>query len=328
MWRKALTSIPRPTKQEWEQSDIVTRWLIVTRAAVLIITFLSSSIAGILAYRDGLFDLKLWVLVTLGLMFAHATNNLLNDYIDWEKGIDRNNYFRNQYGSHPMTLMSKERMHRYILFTGLTALFIGLYLCYLRGEVVVYLTIAGAFFLLFYTWPLKYMALGEVAVFIVWGILMIGGGYYTITNRWSADVVLISVPYSISVTTIIFGKHIDKLKADQAKGVYTLPVVLGERMSQYGVILMIAVQYIITTYLVLTGVFAWPMLAFMAVAFAVDLHRKIFLTFLQDKPKERPANYPEHVWPLWFVAYAFAHNSAFGTMFLLGLIVDVVSKTH
>jgi len=88
------------------------------------------------------------------------------------------------------------------------------------------------------------------------------------------------------------------------------------------------VQYIITLYLVFTGVFAWSMLAFMAVAFAVDVQRKIFQTFLQDRPKERPANYPEHVWPLWFVAYAFAHNSVFGSMFLLGVIVDVVSKAH
>lgn len=41
----------------------------------------------------------------------------------------------------------------------------------------------GAFFLLFYTWPLKYYGLGEVSVFIVWGVLMVGGGTYTL-NRF------------------------------------------------------------------------------------------------------------------------------------------------
>jgi 1,4-dihydroxy-2-naphthoate octaprenyltransferase len=39
-----------------------------------------------------------------------------------------------------------------------------------------------AFFVLFYTWPLKYIGLGEIAVLIVWGPLMIGGGYFV----WSA----------------------------------------------------------------------------------------------------------------------------------------------
>jgi 1,4-dihydroxy-2-naphthoate octaprenyltransferase len=58
MWVEALSGIPRITKAEWNELDIISKWLIATRAAVLIITFLSAGISGILAYRDGLFDLK------------------------------------------------------------------------------------------------------------------------------------------------------------------------------------------------------------------------------------------------------------------------------
>ena len=64
--------------------------------------------------------------------------------------------------------------------------------------------------MLFYTWPLKYIGLGELAVIIVWGPLMIGGGYYVITGQWSWKVVLASLPYALGPTTVIFGKHIDK----------------------------------------------------------------------------------------------------------------------
>jgi 1,4-dihydroxy-2-naphthoate octaprenyltransferase len=176
MWKHALTSIPRLSPEEFKKLDFFSKWLIVTRAAVLIITFLSAAIAGILAHRDGRFDGWIWFLVTLGLLLAHATNNMLNDFVDWSKGVDQQNYYRNRYGTHPMILMDKQEFFTYLFATGLSALGIGLYLCYLKGMGVVYLTVFGAFFLLFYTWPLKYYGLGEVSVFLVWGILMIGGG--------------------------------------------------------------------------------------------------------------------------------------------------------
>ena len=79
MWRKALQVIPHVSKEEWQKLDVISKWLISTRAAVLIMTFLSGAFAGIFAYRDGKFDLSKWLLLTLGLILSHATNNLLND---------------------------------------------------------------------------------------------------------------------------------------------------------------------------------------------------------------------------------------------------------
>jgi 1,4-dihydroxy-2-naphthoate octaprenyltransferase len=49
MWIKALQIIPRIDKQEWDKLDVISRWLIATRAAVLIMTFISAAIAGLLA---------------------------------------------------------------------------------------------------------------------------------------------------------------------------------------------------------------------------------------------------------------------------------------
>src|SRR5215467_319596 len=93
MWVKAIQTIPRITKEEWGRLDIISRWLIASRAGVLVITFISVGVAGLLAYRDGVFNLGLWLLVALGLLLSHATNNLLNDVTDYVKGVDRNNYF-------------------------------------------------------------------------------------------------------------------------------------------------------------------------------------------------------------------------------------------
>jgi 1,4-dihydroxy-2-naphthoate octaprenyltransferase len=90
--------------------------------------------------------------------------------------------------------------------------------------------IAGIIFLLFYTWPLKYIGLGEITVVFVWGPLMIGGAYYVTSNgSWNWDIILLSLVYAIGPTSVIFGKHIDKLDKDQEKKVYTLPVLIGEK---------------------------------------------------------------------------------------------------
>src|SRR4030066_1359331 len=130
MWRKALQVIPHVSKDEWQKLDVISKWLISTRAAVLIMTFLSGAFAGIFAFRDGRFDWLKWILVTLGLIFSHATNNLLNDFTDYNRGVDQDNYYRAQYGPQPLVhgLMSKRQHLTYAAVTGGTSLLLGVIL--------------------------------------------------------------------------------------------------------------------------------------------------------------------------------------------------------
>jgi len=324
MWLKALRVIPRISKEEWDRLDILSRWLISTRAAVLIMTFLSAAIAGILAFQQGMFDLGRWLLLVLGLIFAHATNNLLNDFTDYIKGVDQDNYYRSQYGPQPLVhgLLSKRQLLMYAAVTGLIALVAGAALVYLQGGYSLLLLALGVFFVLFYTFPLKYIALGEIAVLIVWGPLMIGGGYYVITGAWDWQVVIAGLPYALGVTTVIFGKHIDKIEMDKARGIHTLPVLLGERVSRYATVGMFILQYLSVAYLVLTGFFSPIMLI---VVLALQTFFKVLPMFRAPKPAEKPADYPD-VWPNYFVASAFVHNRRFGVLYLLGLILESLVK--
>jgi 1,4-dihydroxy-2-naphthoate octaprenyltransferase len=325
MWVKALQVIPRISKEEWGKLDVVSKWLIITRSAVLIITFISAAIAGILAYREGKFDLGLWLIMTIGLLFAHATNNLLNDITDYRRGVDRDNYFRAQYGPQPLEhgLMTVRELAGYVVFTGLVAVICGLYLVSVRGPLALGLMAAGAFFVLFYTWPLKYIGLGELAVIIVWGPLMVGGGYYVVTGDWSWQVALASLPYALGATTIIFGKHVDKYLEDKAKGIHTLPVIIGEAAGRYVILGMMALQYLLTIYLVLAGYFS-PIL--LVVLLAITTIPQVLPMYLKPKPKEMPKEYMMDIWPLYFVAAAFYHNRRFGMLYLLGMLVDAVLR--
>jgi 1,4-dihydroxy-2-naphthoate octaprenyltransferase len=326
MWRKALQVIPHVSKEEWQKLDVISKWLISTRAAVLIMTFLSGAFAGIFAFRAGQFDLVKWLLVTVGLIFSHATNNILNDYTDYARGVDQDNYYRAQYGPQPLVhgLMTKRQHLTYAAVTGAIALIIGIVLVIMTNLWTLLLLALGVFFVLFYTWPLKYIALGEIAVLLVWGPLMIGGGYYVITGSWSWTVVLASLPYALGVTGVIFGKHIDKYQMDKERRIYTLPVVIGERNARITLLGMLILQYVLTLVLVIMGFYT---LVMAAVVLAIPTLRKIWPMFRGPKPAEKPADYPD-VWPNYFVAAAFIHNRAFGIWFMLALIVDSVLKVY
>ncbi len=321
MWIKALQIIPHVEKDQWERLDVISKWLISTRAAVLIMTFLSGAIAGILAYQNGSFNFLPWFLATLGIVLAHATNNLLNDYTDAARGVDQENYYRAQYGPQPLLhgLMTKRQHLTYSAITGGIALAIGIYLVLYRGGLTLPLLLAGAFFVLFYTWPLKYIALGEIAVLIVWGPLMIGGVFYVITGFWDWNVVLASLPYALGVTGVIFGKHIDKLEMDIAKRIYTLPVLLGDRLSRWTVLGMLIAQYLLVIYLVAVQFFS-PIL--LVVLLALPAFGRVLPIFLAPKPNEKPKDFPD-VWPNYFVAAAFFHNRRFGLFYLVGLILNL-----
>lgn len=324
MWVKALRIIPKIDKAEWDRLDIISRWLISTRAAVLIMTFVSATIAGIMAAAAGKFNLLNYLLLVIGLVFAHATNNLLNDLTDYDRGVDRDNYFRTQYGPQALEsgLMTRRELLIYAAVTGLIALAAGAYLVITHGWLALALLAAGAFFVLFYTWPLKYIGLGEVAVILVWGPLMIGGGYFVITGQWDWNVALAGLPYALGPTTVIFGKHIDKLREDRAKKIHTLPVIIGEKAARYSIMVMMALQYILVGALVINGFFTPVMLL---VFITLVSYSWVWKLLTQPKPETRP-EVDRTGWPMWFVSIVFQHNRTYGMWFLLGLIADTVIK--
>ena len=329
MWKKALQVIPEVSKEEWDRLDLISKWLISTRAAVLVMTFISAALAGLFAFRAGAFSLWPWLALVFGLIMAHATNNIFNDFTDFVRGVDKDNYYRTLYGAQPIAngLMTKRQHLTYFAVTGLISLAFGFFLMWYTGfSSTTWILIGlGAFFVLFYTWPLKGLALGEVAVLIVWGPLMIGGGYYVLAHNWDWNVVLASLPYVLGVTTVIFGKHIDKLALDKAKGIHTLPVVIGEKAARYAVLTMMILPYFFTGYLIVTKFFT-PVMAI--VLLAIPNLLKIYPAFLKPKPEPRPEGYPEGQggWPLYFVGFAFINNRAFGMFFMLGLLVDVLLR--
>ncbi len=314
---QALTAMPQVSLSAWQASPLIVRWLISARASVLVMTFSSAALGGLLTVTDAGWNLAAWIVCTCGLLLAHATNNQLNDLTDSVRGIDEGNYFRVRYGAHVLEdgLLSRRGLVTYMTVTGSLAMLCGLWLIFTVSRGLLAPFALGSLLLLFYTWPLKQTGLGELAVVLVWGPLMVGGTGYAATGLWSWQVAGIGLLFALGPTTVIFGKHIDKLEFDRGKGVATLPVRLGEKRARVWVLGMLVVQYAAALLLVVIGWLPWPILA---VCLALPKLMRACQTFSTRAPDRPPAGFPESAWPLWFSAFAFDHTRWFSLLFLGG----------
>jgi 1,4-dihydroxy-2-naphthoate octaprenyltransferase len=325
MWGKALRIIPKVSKPEWQKLDPVAKWLVATRSAVFVMTAFSALVGGLLAAIDHQFHFGRFMLCLVGLVLAHATNNLLNDYTDSVRGVDKDNYFRTMYGPQTLEhgLWTKQQLLTVIAATGAAAAACGVALIAMVGTPVLWVMLAGAFFVLFYTWPLKLIGLGEPTVILVWGTLMVGGTYRWITGNWSWAVAAIGTIYAIGPTTVLFGKHTDKLTEDKRKNIHTLPVILGERNARLSVIAMLIVQPILVSAFVIAGILKVPMIIFLLGIPSIITAVKVFA---KPRPTKQPKGFPDEGWPTYLASHAFKCNRVTGSLFVLGLILSLFVK--
>src|SRR5699024_2049165 len=181
-----------------------------------------------------------------------------------------------------------------------------------------------ALVLLFYTYPLKNLALGEFSIFLIWGPLMIGGVYYVLTAHWSWLVILASLPMGLVVAAVNVGKHTDKRADDVERGMRTLPVVVGETASRYLTMSMIVLAYVIVVFMIFGLSFFTPvmLLTLLAIRSAIPAMRRLS----RPRPVDKPADYPAAVWPRWYSTVCFVHDKAFSNWFVVALLADTLIR--
>jgi 1,4-dihydroxy-2-naphthoate octaprenyltransferase len=152
---------------------------------------------------------------------------------------------------------------------------------------------------------------------------MIGGTYYATTGVLEPWVLVASLPYAILVTTVLIGKHIDKYEADAARGIHTLPVLLGMERSLFLNQQLMVTYFVFVLSLVLVGSLGvWTLLTFLALPRMWNVIR----VYNKPRPEEAPEDFP--IWPLWYVAWAFTLTRRAGGLFVLGLILDAIYPIH
>ena len=149
----------------------------------------------------------------------------------------RDEYVRALYAAILSGWVSKRQLAAAILIANAIDFGIMLFLASQRGPLVIAFALAGLFISVFYVAPpirLKHIGLGEPGVFIVWRTAD-GGRHLLRGHRPAARLGLAGVAAVRDPgDDRALRKHIDKIEADAAKGIRTLPVILGEARARHG----------------------------------------------------------------------------------------------
>jgi len=323
-WVGAFTGFYPAEASEFGHLDPVTRFLYAARSVILVISAQSAIMAGLIAATDRRFDWLPFVLVFLGYLVLHAISNLSNDYFGYRRGHDTADSPRRRYTLHPIAsgAVTPRLLASGLVVLAAVSVAIAGYFVALRGWPAVWLAVVGAVLLYAYDAApraLKELGLGEIAAFVVWGPLMIGGGYYVITGHWSGAAFAASVPPGLGVMSILVGKHVDQREFDTGQAQRTLPVVLGDQGARVVNQVAVLAMYVVTGVMVGLG----SLTAFaLVVVVALPRALKALRVMARPAPTEPPAGYIG--WPLWYHRVCLVHNRAFGWLFVLGLAAGAI----
>lgn len=250
------------------------RWLVVTRAPFLTATIVPVLVGAAVAYREaGVFSGLLFALTLVGALLVHLGTNMANDYFDWTSGADAANVdyvvpFSGGSRSIELGLITPPRLRRLALACFGLGAAIGLTLTWLRGWPLLAIGVLGVFLGYAYTAPPVRLCarkgLGELAVGLGFGPLVVAGTYLVQTGRVSAVAIVASLPVALLVTAILYINEFPDHDGDKASGKNNLVVVLGRARAIRYYLILLALAYAIIAAGAATGLF--PRWSFVALA--------------------------------------------------------------
>ncbi len=207
--------------------------------------------AAIVFHKAGKLDLGLWSLCTISLICIHFGTSSLNDYFDYLSGTDNINLTPTGLsgGSRVIqegALKPGELLAGGSIFVGLGSA-IGTYLAYLKGWPILALGIAGVFFAVGYVHPkinLSKRGLGELAVAIAFGPLMLSGVYYVQMQAIDLNVLIIGTLMGALAGCVLWINEIPDYEADKTTGKTNWVVRLGKKNAAFVYVVLLNLIYL------------------------------------------------------------------------------------
>ena len=201
-------------------------WSFTVSTMPLIVTFAYLFAKGLVP--SGALPWLILALSLLGVVLLHSAGNLLSDWSDFRSGVDNEDAYavRNLvFGE----FQPKEYLTLSVVLFVLGSL-VGLGIVALSGIGVLYVGLIGVVCTALYSF-LKYHALGDADVFIIFGVLTVLGLAYAVTGMWCWDALVLSLPIGIITVSVLHANNTLDIPSDKAAGIKTFAMVIGEKPS-------------------------------------------------------------------------------------------------
>lgn len=173
-------------------------------------------------------SLLVFVLSVLGVIVLHSAGNLLSDWADYRSGVDSEQAYAvpNLVFGH---FQPVEYLRMSIVLFVLGCL-IGVGVVLLSGPAVLLVGAAGVLLTVLYSF-LKYHAMGDLDIFIIFGILTVLGSTAAATGAIVWDALVLSVPLGIITVSVLHANNTVDIETDGAAGIKTFAMLLGAKAS-------------------------------------------------------------------------------------------------
>jgi 1,4-dihydroxy-2-naphthoate octaprenyltransferase len=236
-------------------------------------------VGAAVATYDGKFQLGPALAALLGALLIQVGTNLANDVFDFLKGADTHERLG------PMRVTQAGWLAPRQVFAGMAATFglavlVGVYLVSVGGWPIVVIGVLSILSGLAYTggpFPLGYNGLGDLFVFIFFGLVAVCGTYYVQAGTVSALAWWAALPIGLLVTAIIVVNNLRDIDTDRAAGKRTLAVRFGAGGAKLEYLLLLIGAYAAPWPIWLTGAGPlWTLLTLLSLPFAIRLTRMVF----------------------------------------------------
>ncbi|KYH26835.1 1,4-dihydroxy-2-naphthoate octaprenyltransferase [Halalkalicoccus paucihalophilus] len=267
-------------------------WLMAARPQTLPVAAAPILVGVGLAFEDGVFSLLPALAAFVGATLIQIGTNFANDYYDAIKGADtddREGFTRvTQSG-----LIEPGEVKRAMVLTFALAILVGTYLVYVGGVPILVVGLASVASGIAYTggpYPYGYRGLGDLFVFVFFGLVAVTGTYYVQAAAvlagpfplWlppgtvTVEAVVASLPVAALATTILVVNNVRDRETDRETGKRTLAVMLGYRFSRAEYAALFALAYLTPLWFLATD-FGLPiLLPYLTVPYAALLVRTLF----------------------------------------------------
>jgi 1,4-dihydroxy-2-naphthoate octaprenyltransferase len=234
-------------------------WMMAIRPPTLTAAVAPVFVGTAVAMRDEVFHPGGATAALIGAIALQIAANLANDVSDFRRGADN----PDRIGPPRVTeqgLLTERQVLRGMLVAFAVATVVGVYLAYLGGWPIIAIGLAAMLAAVTYVggpWPYGYRGLGEIFVFLFFGVVAVAGTYYVQAGEVTASVLAASVPVGLTVTAILVVNNVRDIDTDRAAGKFTLAVYLGRRYARWAYVLFVAGAYVAAAALWMLGDFSF-----------------------------------------------------------------------
>lgn len=253
-------------------------WMLAIRPKTLPAGAVPVILGSAMAAADGRFRLPAAIVALVCALGIQVATNFINEIYDFRKGADTADRL-GPTRTVAAGIITEQRMIHVSIGLVSAVFLLGMYLVYTAGWPILLIGLLSLLFAWAYTggpWPIAYSGLGDLFVFVFFGLVAVGGTYYVQAQDLSVPVLLAAAAPGAFSVNILLVNNIRDIATDRTVGKMTLPARIGGAAARALYVLLTAVAYLVPLLVWIEGYSVWGLLSLFSLPLAIGMIGKLY----------------------------------------------------